>query len=133
MTTRIAAAAIVAIVAIATLAYGCASEPPVDCRFLRNLEHHEDCEEERLRREYRHEQNRLRAERAAREAELKAHAEKRYAERCEQHPSWCEQPQAPQRSAPSRGPVYVDCNAFGVVNEDTDRAYRAADRGERCR
>lgn len=35
--------------------------------------------------------------------------------------------------APSRGPVYVDCNRWGVVNEDSDSAYLAADRGHVCR
>ena len=34
---------------------------------------------------------------------------------------------------PSGGPVYVDCNRWGVVNEDSDSAYLAADRGHQCR
>lgn len=48
------------------------------------------------------------------------------AERAEREARW-------DRDYPRHEPVYVDCNAFGVVNEDTDRAYRAADRGQKCR
>ena len=84
------------------------------------------------------------AERYAEEREERMEAarlrnEQWRAEKCEHDPGWCERykamldaPPMSRRSAPSRT-TYVDCNSFGVVNEDTDRAYRAADRGHRCR
>lgn len=88
---------------VALFYFGGAFDGAVDCSLPRNIEH-KDCERENLQRDL---------QRQWREEQRQAGSS--------------------TPAPPSRGPVYVDCNAFGVVNEDTDHAYRAADRGEKCR